>query len=258
MKKTLLLVLGLNLFCFIKTSAQRFGIDAGWFYSINNLKLYDETKNSLPVSAYTNIHLKQFYFPDLMFRPYVRLNNSFKLVSGVDLLKFSYDYISPGYNTGMDYIIFRVEHREAHIPVMLSFNYGAEDSKFVTHIYAGAFYRMIYEARQWSGFVTVNGTTPDLERAGLAVASVVETKNKYLNFIIGLKENFNLKPWFQPFIDIHLKGMTGYSYFDAGSAARFPGLFLQVKNPYSINFSIGFSFQTPKKGNTQYVNPLRE
>jgi len=229
--------------------AQRIGVDAGWFVSKYSF-LYEVSPFGI---SKTDVTLSQDYLPSLSIRPFVQVYRNSCFYTGIDLLQHQINYHENpmlGYNYRNT-----IYHKELHIPVMYKFVAGGYQKKFSTSLYLGAFYRKVYETR-----ITFRETGPsgdEVVRLNKLVASgtLNGRSETYLNYIFGIKENFRIKKWIQPYIDAHLKVFKG-SY-----AARFLSPYadsnLSIKYKYSLNLSFGFSFMSvPRKKEPYNGNPL--
>jgi hypothetical protein len=253
------------LFAINSLTAQKAGIDIGWFYSFNTFKLYDNGKyynggNYTYYENYENISFKQFVFPSLSIRPYFRLKENFYLVSGVDLLKYSFSYNDRiTWSTNPGRINVRIEEKEAHIPLMLNYSLHYVGSKFTTGLYAGVFYRLSYENHHWITNEDPTITWYNVNGKGLNLAGVFENKNRFLNFMVGIKEYIELKPRFSPYIDFNIKYMSGYFYGADNVTPAMPSFVnIEVINRFSFNLGIGIGLHSLKKSpQKHYENPLR-
>ncbi|MCD6066327.1 MAG: hypothetical protein K0S33_1153 [Bacteroidetes bacterium] len=224
--------------------AQKFGVDVGYSYTFNRLKVIDE----YPVYGYTDTELKQRFFPNISLRPYVKFHKKLFFYFGVDFVRYefrrSFYFNSPEHiNYNIHWII-----SETQIPVMLRIEAAKFKSRYTLSVYGGMFARFTGSRKRGSssmGQIGDSGTE----------MSIREDRQRFTNFLAGFHQTFPFTKCMEGYIDIQLKYMPGYYYGSPNVMRVF--LPFHVENKLSFSFTLGISLLKPEKEKVPNVDPTR-
>jgi hypothetical protein len=237
------------LFCLMRmvSFAQRFGVDVGYGYTINTLKLTSDEVNPAYISE---VHLKQKPFPNASLRAYLKIHGKSYLYFGADLSSYKFNYFRsfPG-NPYFNYKRLLLVS-DVHIPLMYRLEVAKWKQKHPLALYGGIFARFPVWAKTQITWEHI--TSGDIANTEVFIK---EKKQAYTNFVLGLHQSFLCRGWLNSYIDLQVKYMPGDLYtIDIPIVMVYAPT--QIQNRYTFTFTLGISFLKPDKEQTSN-NPAR-
>jgi hypothetical protein len=231
--------------------AQRFGMDMGYAYTVNTLKVLPEYDLRI---AHTISDLKQLPFPNISVRPYVSLYKRIKVYFGADLMKYKVEHSiwfsdKPIYNYRR-----RLITSEIQIPVMLRYEMFRFKDKYLFSMYAGMYIRFPVwtKGNIWDEGVGIGSESGPYYNVEMYI---YEKKQRYNNFVAGFHQTIPLKKYVCLYIDLQGKYQPGLYWLPGSGVARFESMY--VSNKFAVGLSAGISFFKPDKEKTANSNPAR-
>jgi hypothetical protein len=126
------------------------------------------------------------------------------------------------------------------------------NEKWRTSFYSGVFYRTIMRTRYELDMYYKDSQI--YSQTGSSNCEITKPKNRFLNFILGIKENYKLTPRIFPYIAIDLKYYTGNLIIDDQDGVN--NAYVVLKTNLSLQFTFGLTLQTIKEVK-ETGNPLK-
>jgi hypothetical protein len=240
----------LTLFCLIYAAsfAQRFGVDVGYGYTIDNFKL---DPNEVGAAYISDVHLKQKLFPNASLRTFLKIYGKSCLYLGADLASYMFTYFrefpkNPYFNYKRLLLV-----SDVHIPLMYRLEIAKWEHKHPLAIYGGIFARFPVWAK--TKITWEHMTSGDM---GNTEVFIKEKKQAYTNFVLGLHQSLLCRDWLHSYIDFQVKYMPGDFYtIDIPVGMMYAPT--RIQNRYTYTFTLGFSFLKPDKEKSSDANPAR-